>query len=583
MWTEGVKALDNIKESSAPQWLAPSPHFSADARNASKFLFSQILPHAPKCPLSDLLTDNFDAEQIWQQIDLQAQPLLSSLKSRLKNLLKTSQSLQLVSGLDHPKELSEEEGKNDMNMEDEDEEEEGDEEGEEEGEEDGEEEEEELSLSEEEEEDKEDGKTEGVEDKFLKINDLEKFLEEAEQLSLDPPEQKSEDEDDEDDDEEEEEEEEEGEDEMDGEEIDDDIRKRGQHDKSSKQILYKDFFGGKKRTKLASHGNSDDTESSDAEDNGDELDAKQPKEKSSTHERHMKKIQKKIEELEKANLDTKTWTMQGEVTATKRPKNSALEVELEFDHNMRPAPVITEEVTASLEDIIKRRIAEEQFDDVQRKPALPSTAPKERVELDENKSEKGLAELYEAEYMQRTGLAAAPTSSSDALKNEAALLFKKLCVKLDALSHFHFTPKPVIEDMSIQANVPALAMEEVAPLAVSEASMLAPEELFVGEGVVKEEAELTQEDRKRLRAKKKRKLKAVKANKEVEKKMRIRYKGNDEEKGYQKSKQKDQKSAKTHYGKSSKVFAELDLVKDKVGPKSSQKKADVPHPSFLKL
>lgn len=47
-----------------------------------------------------------------------------------------------------------------------------------------------------------------------------------------------------------------------------------------------------------------------------------------------------------------------QVTAKKRPKNSALEVELDFDHNARPPPVITEEVTASLEDMIKARIAE---------------------------------------------------------------------------------------------------------------------------------------------------------------------------------------------------------------------------------
>lgn len=47
-----------------------------------------------------------------------------------------------------------------------------------------------------------------------------------------------------------------------------------------------------------------------------------------------------------------------QVTAAKRPKNSALEVDLDFEHNVRPAPVITEEVTASLEELIQKRILE---------------------------------------------------------------------------------------------------------------------------------------------------------------------------------------------------------------------------------
>lgn len=45
------------------------------------------------------------------------------------------------------------------------------------------------------------------------------------------------------------------------------------------------------------------------------------------------------------------------------------------------------------------------------------------------------------------------------------------------------------------------------PLAVSDAAMLAPEEVFAGKGDAKEEKELTQADRKRRRAKKKRKFK----------------------------------------------------------------------------
>lgn len=44
-------------------------------------------------------------------------------------------------------------------------------------------------------------------------------------------------------------------------------------------------------------------------------------------------------------------------------------------------------------------------------------------------------------------------------------------------------------------------------MAVSDAAMLAPEEVFAGKGDIKEETELTQEDRKRRRAKKKRKFK----------------------------------------------------------------------------
>lgn len=46
-----------------------------------------------------------------------------------------------------------------------------------------------------------------------------------------------------------------------------------------------------------------------------------------------------------------------QVTAAKRPKNSALEVDLDFEHNVRPPPVITEEITESIEKMIQKRIA----------------------------------------------------------------------------------------------------------------------------------------------------------------------------------------------------------------------------------
>lgn len=596
--TLGVQALDTIKNSHPPQWLAPPPELANNAKTASKYLFSQIVPKAPKCPISSLLTDDFDAEQIWQQIDLQAQPLIASLKKRVKNLDKTSETLSLLVNDHEPKPTRGDQGREvddaDEDSGDEDMDAEVERTVSSEFEESDEQEPEKEEASEDEDENEEDGEKGVLEDRFFKINDLEKFLNEAEVQGLEPPKESAEDDDDESLDVENDDEDDEDDDE--DEETGKDFGKGGGFDKSTKYSMYEDFFGGRKKPQSKKHFASDnepeemnsgdddiEMNSGDDEIHDSDQDAEQPTGKSSTHERQKEKIRKKIEQLEKENLETKSWIMQGEVTAARRPKNSALEVELDFVHNTRPAPVITEEVTSSLEDIIKRRIAEEQFDDVQPKPTLPSSAPKEQIKLDENKSEKGLAEIYEAEYMQRTGLASAPVSSSDALKNEAALLFKRLCLKLDALSHFQFTPKPVIEDMSIQANVPALAMEEIAPVAISEASMLAPEELFTGEGPVKDEGELTREDRKRLRARKKRKRKAEKGNKAIKTKVQIISKDHDEKQGYKKNKAKDQKLAQTHYGKSSKVFSDLDQAKDKAASKLSQHKTDMPHPSFLKL
>ncbi|KAJ0915763.1 putative U3 small nucleolar ribonucleoprotein complex, subunit Mpp10 [Helianthus annuus] len=131
-------------------------------------------------------------------------------------------------------------------------------------------------------------------------------------------------------------------------------------------------------------------------------------------------------------------------------KNSALGEDLDWERNVKPPPVITEEVSQSIEELIMKRISEGHFDDVQKVNKLPSKAPREMKELDENQSKKDLGELYADEYAQKTGLVSQALSFSDEQKKEASLLFKRLCLKLDAHSHLHFTPKPVIEDMSIQ-------------------------------------------------------------------------------------------------------------------------------------
>ncbi len=55
-------------------------------------------------------------------------------------------------------------------------------------------------------------------------------------------------------------------------------------------------------------------------------------------------------------------------------------------------------------------------------------------------------------------------------------------MQLDGLSHFYFTPRPVVADASIsslgaKAALSSLEMEDIAPLVQSAASQLAPEEV----------------------------------------------------------------------------------------------------------
>ena len=77
---------------------------------------------------------------------------------------------------------------------------------------------------------------------------------------------------------------------------------------------------------------------------------------------------------------------------------------------------------------------------------------------------QGLGELYAEEFVAaKTGGAA--EDKQEGARKEARALVAALTARLDALSHFHFAPKPIVEDLAVRADVPALALEEVAPQA----------------------------------------------------------------------------------------------------------------------
>ncbi|XP_007520735.2 U3 small nucleolar ribonucleoprotein protein MPP10 [Erinaceus europaeus] len=225
----------------------------------------------------------------------------------------------------------------------------------------------------------------------------------------------------------------------------------------------------------------------------------------SSFEKRQEKMNEKIASLEKELLEKKPWQLQGEVTAQKRPENSLLEETLHFDHAVRMAPVITEETTLQLEDIIKQRIKDQAWDDVVRKekPKEDAFEYKKRLTLDHEKSKLSLAEIYEQEYIKLNQQKAEEEENPQHV--EIQKMMDSLFLKLDALSNFHFIPKPPVPEIKVVSNLPAITMEEVAPVSVSDATLLAPEEVKEKNkaGDVKTDAEKTATDKKRERRKKK--------------------------------------------------------------------------------
>ncbi|KAK0156327.1 U3 small nucleolar ribonucleoprotein MPP10 [Merluccius polli] len=224
----------------------------------------------------------------------------------------------------------------------------------------------------------------------------------------------------------------------------------------------------------------------------------------SPFEKRQEKMAEKIRELEKVALSDKPWQLAGEATAQIRPENSILAENVDFDQTSRKAPAITEETTLQLEDIIKQRIKDQVFDDVVRKekPKEEAFQYKKRLTLDHEKSKLSLAQIYEQEFIKQT------QQKTEVEENPAHVEIKKmmdtLFLKLDALSNFHFTPKPAVPEIKVVSNLPSISMEEEKNKA----------------GDVLGDSEKTMTDKKRQR----RKMKKVKQVRIKEKERRQRLK-----------------------------------------------------------
>ena len=256
--------------------------------------------------------------------------------------------------------------------------------------------------------------------------------------------------------------------------------------------------------------------------------AKESQRQPTSHDMKAAKLLKKTEALEEELLAEKPWSMTGEVAGSSRPLDSLLSEAPEFEQSRKIAPQLTSESSINIEELIKGRILKEEWDDVLPKEVPTVRKPKgsaDEVQVSQEQSKLGLGELYEREYLKKaTGYdveAVEKLTAEDKAKAEMKALFAKLCGKLDALSNYHFTPRPEQEEGEITSvNVPAITMEEKIPLSVSSASCLAPEDVYGskrGKGsVLKGEGDLGKDDRKRRRADKKREKRKEKRRKRAD-------------------------------------------------------------------
>ncbi|KAM3072327.1 U3 snoRNP protein [Clarireedia jacksonii] len=232
----------------------------------------------------------------------------------------------------------------------------------------------------------------------------------------------------------------------------------------------------------------DDEDEAFSEDALSDVDPADPKSRRSAHERRQAKITEEIRRLEAASVAKREWTLSGEARAIDRPMNSLLEEDLDFERTGKPVPVITAEVSESIEELIKRRILAQEFDEViRRRPdsLTPASTRRGLFELDDSKPQQSLAEMYEEEHVKNTNPDTYISKTDEKLRKEekeVENLWREVCAKLDALSSWHYKPKPAAPSLTIVGDVPTISMEDAQPSTAAGISggesMLAPQEIY---------------------------------------------------------------------------------------------------------
>ncbi|KAJ5081418.1 U3 small nucleolar ribonucleoprotein Mpp10 [Penicillium alfredii] len=261
-------------------------------------------------------------------------------------------------------------------------------------------------------------------------------------------------------------------------------------------------------------------------------DSAEPHAQRSTHEKQRARIADEIRRLEAANVAKKEWMFAGEARAVERPVNSLIEEDLDFERIGKPVPIVTNETTEDIEELVKRRILAKEFDEViRRRPGASDTQAtrRSRFELDDSKPQQSLAELYETDHLRANDPNYVDTKDRKLMREHAEIanLWQDISSQLDTLSNWHYKPKAPQASINVVTDTPTIMMEEARPTAGSAAggaAALAPQEVYTpgddgrvaGELVLRSGAamskeEMSREEKARLRRQNKKNQKKANA------------------------------------------------------------------------
>eukprot|EP01083_Nonionella_stella_P176821 619711_1 len=380
--TKRINRLISNDLESPEDFCAENPSRSLSCLKTAKALFREgvlstkrhTLPGSAGGPLSKLRLSGFDGEQVFEQVRLQSRPLFGFLADEFLNVFESltvpeteespeddqsddssegesssSDSDQSDSQTEKLSEMADEQSSSDEDTSEISETRSGD----------GEQKDVEMDInptspgidSKSPESDEEGGVTR---DRFFSMTEMEKFTEQLDDLG--------------------------GQDEEENDENEDALYVTGESGNFKSGPTYSDFFGAQEEEAKVESANDGPP---------------------SAFGNRQEALANQISSLQEKIVAPRNWDLMGEASVKERPKDSLLETYLDFEHTAGLKPVITEEFTQTLEDIIRERILAECWDDVERK-AEPKEKPFVReVKLDQEKSEVGLADIYAKQFVEQ--------------------------------------------------------------------------------------------------------------------------------------------------------------------------------------